>query len=105
MANAIAPVLFVQMDDGFCVAVGTIAMPALFQSCAQFGVIVDFAVEDDPNCAGLVAEGLVAAGDVNDAEAAHSDGGWSIGIYAFVVRATMGHGGAHLPHRPGIGAY
>src|SRR5258708_1563018 len=83
--NAIAAVLFVKMNDGFGIAIGAIAVAALLQFLAQFGVIVDFAVEDNPNCAVFVAERLVPAGDINDAQTAHADCGWPVGINAFIV--------------------
>src|SRR5436309_13191137 len=67
-------------------------------------MIVDFAVEDDPNCAVFIAERLMATGDINDAQAAHSNCGRPVGVNAFIVGAAMGHGGAHSSHHTGIGA-
>ena len=67
-------------------------------------MIVDFAVKDDPNCAVFIAERLMAAGDINDAQAAHSNCGGPVGVNAFIVGATMGHGAAHSSHHTGIGA-
>jgi len=105
IANSIVTVFFVQVDDGFGIGVGAVAVAARLQAWAQRGVIVDFAVEDDPNCAVFVAERLVPAGDVNNTETPHADRGWPIAVNAFIVWAAVGHGGAHLPHHGRIGAY
>src|SRR5216684_1249906 len=67
-------------------------------------MVIDFAVEDDPDGPRFVTDRLVASGDINDAEAAHANTDWAIGIDAFIVRATMRHSGAHLPHGARIGA-
>jgi hypothetical protein len=65
-------------------------------------VIVDLTVEDDPDCAGFITDGLMSAGNVNNAKAAHADAYSAIGIYSFIIRAPMRHGGAHLTHSRGF---
>ena len=99
MLYAIVSVLFVQMDNGFSVAVGTVAVATRLKLPAKLGVIVDFAVEDDPDGTSFVAYWLMTAGDVNDAQAAHADGDAAIGINALIIGTAVHHHSAHLAHR------
>src|SRR3979490_2836026 len=71
MLNTIASVLFVQMDDGFGVAAGAILGAARDQIATQFLVVIDFAVVNNPNISVFIADRLVPALHVNDAEPAH----------------------------------
>jgi hypothetical protein len=56
------------MEDGLCVGVSGEPMTAGFEFGAQFHVIEDLTVEDDPEPAVLVADGLLPAAQVDDAE-------------------------------------
>ena len=60
------------MDDHFGVGVGIEAMAGLFEFLAQLGEIVNFAVEHHPDGFVFIVDGLVAAGQVDDAEPAHA---------------------------------
>src|SRR6476620_3037822 len=71
--DTLRPILLIQVDDAFGVAVGTIAMTAHFKILAQVLMVVDFAVEDDPDAAKFITERLVASLNIDDAEAAHSE--------------------------------
>ena len=51
----------VGQDDGLRIAVGVELMPEFFQSLAQLPIVVDFAVEDYPRRAVLVANRLLTA--------------------------------------------
>src|SRR4030095_16055240 len=53
--------LLVEMEDGLGVAAGAVAVAARFESRPERGVVVDLAVEDDPDRAVLVAHRLPAA--------------------------------------------
>ena len=61
--------IFVKMHKHFGVARRAKAMSARFEIAAQFAMIVDFAVEDNPNRAVLVCHWLIAGREINDAEA------------------------------------
>jgi len=64
--QAIHAVLLVQMDDDFCVGSGS-EYVALFQQLApKFQKVVNLAIKDDPDRLVLVADGLMAAFQVND---------------------------------------
>jgi len=70
MLDASFAILFEEVDDRFRVAVGAVLMAFGDQGLAQGAVVVDFAVEDDPERAIFVGDGLVAGFEVDDAEAA-----------------------------------
>ena len=61
----------------------------LIDACARGIVeirrVVDFDVEDDPDCAVFVRDRLVAALEVDDAEAAHADGDAVADVHALLV--------------------
>src|SRR5574339_28828 len=61
--------VLVKVDDDFGVGTRVEAMPATFQLGAQLDVVEDFAVEDHPDGAVLVADRLVSAFDMDDAQA------------------------------------
>ncbi len=94
--DAIGAVLFVGVENGFGVGAVGVAVSGLFESGAQAGVIEDFAVEDDEFRLVLVGHGLVAAGEVDDGEAAEAEGGPRVAVIAEIVGAAMaGHGIGH----------
>ena len=62
-------VLLVGVDDGFGVGLGAERWPRASQVAAQLAVVVDLAVEDDPDRAVLVGHRLLAAGAVDDGQA------------------------------------
>jgi hypothetical protein len=65
-------------------------------------VIVDFAVKNYPGGARLIADWLMAPGDVNDAEAPHANTDRAIGKHAFIIGTAMCHCRAHSPDGGGI---
>ena len=88
-AHALFAPFFVGVDDDFGVRVRAKRVPASFERLAQLPEVVDFTVEDNSDIACFVEYGLVSAGKVNDAEAAHSQRrGWSDEEPVF-VRAAM----------------
>ena len=91
--------LFVEMNDDFGIGLGVEAMTALFQFGAELRKIVDFAIEDDPRAAVFVEYRLVAAGKVDDAEAAHSEPGAIGDVESFVVRTAVDDLLAHVVHQ------
>jgi len=101
--NTARPVLLPGMQDGFGVAVRAVAVAGGFQGRAQSGVVEDLAVEDDLGRAVLVGHGLVAAGQVDDAEPAVSEGGRRVQPDAAVVRSAVAEDVRHSPE-DGFGA-
>jgi len=69
--NEIQAVFFVEVKDGFAVAVGLKMMAELFQSLAQLDEVIDFSVGDERERAVFVVKGLPAAVEIDDAEATH----------------------------------
>ena len=59
------------MNNGFGVAFGAVAMATGLQIFAQFLVVVNFAVENDPKRLVFIGDRLVTGLNVDDAEAAH----------------------------------
>src|SRR6267143_5841337 len=59
LMNKIEPAFFIKMQDGFRVSAGSIDMAALFQAFAQFSVVVNLSVENQPDAIGATAHRLV----------------------------------------------
>src|ERR1700722_10017258 len=95
--NAVVAVFFVKMDDGFGVATGAVNMSARFELRAQVGVVVDFAVEDDPDGSVFVTQRLLAGGEIDNAQATHTQRGRTVDADAFIIGATVGNSIAHSP--------
>src|SRR5574341_562257 len=83
------------MNDGLGGGGGIELVAAGDQVFAQIVMVVDFAIEDDPDRTVLVRDRLVAAGDVNDRKAAHSDGGLARDVIAFIIRPAVSDHAAH----------
>jgi len=71
-------------------------MSARDQFLAQLRVIVDLAIEDNPDCPVFIADGLIPGGEVDDAQPPHANANWTFDVYSFVVRSAMKHGLAHV---------
>jgi len=56
------------MEDDFRVRTGTEAPALGDQLVAQFDIVEDFAIEDSPHRPVLVRNGLIAGGEVDDAQ-------------------------------------
>src|SRR4029453_1360987 len=62
MPNEVVTVLLVEMEDRLAVGAGAESMPACCKCSAQFAVVVDFAIGDQPQRAVFVGERLLARG-------------------------------------------
>src|ERR1700720_780005 len=71
MFGTVGAVLVPGMNDRFRVAVGIKLMAELLELIAQFAVVVNLAVEDNPGSAVLIMNWLLATFQVNDREPAH----------------------------------
>ena len=91
------------MDDDLAVAAGAEGVAGGLELGAQLAVVVDLAVVDEPDGLVLVGDGLVAAGAVDDAQAAvaEADGGRLEG--AGVVGAAVHEGRGHAPEKLPVG--
>ena len=70
-------------------------MAALLELGAQLEVVVDLTVEHDPDGAILVVNGLMAACQIDDAQAPHAQADARLDMNPFVVRPTMPDHVAH----------
>ncbi len=95
VVQAVRAVILVQVQDDFRVAVGGEAMPAPLQFRAQFDVVEHLAVEDDPQAAVFIADRLVAAGEVDDAQAGVAKPHVRIAVHAESVRAAVPNHAQH----------
>src|SRR6185369_6613554 len=91
-ADEVLAFLLVEVDQGLGVGPGAVAVTPLFEAAPQRRVVVDLAVESDPDGAVLVRHRLPSRGtQVDDGEAAMRQAERLIGaeIEAGVIRAAM----------------
>ena len=87
--------LLVRMDEPFGIAVRSKAMAALEQALCQLSVVLDVAIESDPDGSILVGEGLRATVNVDDAQTAVSEADSGDAMHAFTIGTAMRNGVAH----------
>jgi hypothetical protein len=88
----------VRMHDRLGVARRVEAVPERLELGAELAIVVDLAVEDDPDRAGLVVDRLPPAGQIDDAQATHAEAHAGADMDAFVIRAAVPDHLAHAVH-------
>ena len=83
------------MDDHLGVGLRLEPVAEIDQLLAQFDVVVDLAVKDDLQGAVGVGDRLRAAVDVDDAQPAVPEPGFSVQAVTHAVRATVRDGARH----------
>jgi hypothetical protein len=91
--------LLVQVKDGLGVAPRLVTVAARLQLRTQRGVVVDLAVERDPDLAVGGAHRLVSARDVDDGEPSMREAHRAVRPEAGVVRAAVAQHVAHAAER------
>ena len=86
------------MDDHFGVRVGAEPVPPRLELGSQLSVIVDLAVEHDPYAAVFVGDRLMAAGDVDDAQATDPQDRRGIDMDPVIVRPAVAQRLRHGVH-------
>src|SRR3989442_13150852 len=87
--NEVGALVFVEVNDHLTVRLGLEPVTASNELLAKFLVVVDLAVEDQRNVAGLAGKRLVACLEVNDAQAADGEGQVRRFKFPVAVGATM----------------
>jgi hypothetical protein len=83
------------VQDDFNVGIGPEAMSGRLQLTAQIRAVVDFAVADEVDITGLVADRLIATRQIDDAQAAEAQSD-SLGAHsAMIIRPPVGQSFGH----------
>ena len=95
MIKYVVTPLFVAVNNDLGIRPCSKYVPESFQLTLEFGEIIDFTVEDNPDGFLLVGHGLVTALKVDDGEPSKAEPDWPSYVIAFVigtsVRNTVGH--------------
>ena len=67
-------------------------MAVLFKLSAKFTMVVDFAIESDPQIFVFVGKRLMAAGKIDDTQSPVAQTEIVIKVEAFIIRPAMNHG-------------
>src|SRR6185312_2799554 len=67
--------LLVRMHDRFGIGTSRVSMAGRFEACANVAVVIDFAVEDDPDRLIFIRQRLMPGGEINDAQPAMTERG------------------------------
>src|SRR5688572_2460636 len=95
MLRAIRSIAIVGMNYRFGVAVGVERVTKLLQLFAEFKVVIDLAVKNDPGRAVLVMYWLLTALDIDYRQPAHSQPYSAIDVETVVIRTSMTYGATH----------
>src|ERR1035438_3469332 len=90
------------MDDHLSIAVGVELVASPLYLAAQFREVVDLSVEDHPDCPVFVVNGLLPAGQVNDAEPAHTQPHRTLRVDPFIIGPAVNDRLAHPVHVGGF---
>src|SRR3990170_1169790 len=83
------------MHDAFGVGIGAKVVVLLIQVGAQLLVVVAFTVVDNGDGFIFVEDGLVAAGHVDDRQAAHGQAYAALLVVALAIRPAVQNGAVH----------
>src|SRR4051794_24945694 len=78
-------------------------MATSYKLFAKFEMIVNFAIEHNPQRLVFIADRLMSSLQVNNAETPHSQSSRAVEVESLVIRAAMYHHAAHLAHGGSIG--
>jgi hypothetical protein len=98
------PFLLVQVDECFGVTVGFELMALADQVLAESLVVVDLTIEDHPDRAVFIRNGLMAGMEIDNAETAHADSAAAIDVETLVIGAAVPDLIAHGAHLRQFGA-
>jgi hypothetical protein len=101
LAEGVGTALLEQMQGDL--VVGTRAKGVGYEVGTDLLVVVDLAVADEPQVARVVAQRLVAAGDVDDREPGLAQPAVADADLPLVVGPTVGEPVSHTPPRLGVG--
>ena len=87
--------LVVGVNDSFSVTVGIELVAELFELLAQFAIVVDLAVENNPRRAVLIMNRLLSVCEIDDREPPHRQSHPIAEIETVIVRTTMTNGLIH----------
>ena len=93
--HAVVSPLLVGVNDGLGVGASAIDVAGRLEPGAQVRVVVDLAIEGDPDGAGFVRQRLLSAGQVDNAESAVTEGGVIVDVNACLIRPAVGQ---DVPH-------
>src|ERR1041384_7476310 len=89
MFRTIRAVQVIRVDDRFGVAVCLEAMSGILELLAEFAVVINLSVEDDPGGAIRVGDRLLAALQINDCETAHRQAHAVIEVKSIFIGPAM----------------
>src|SRR5215470_4827007 len=98
VVDAVVAPLLVGVHDGFGVGTRAVDVTAGFELAPDERVVVDLAVEDHPDVAALVGQGLLAVPKIHNAQASMAERGLSVAVDATVVGSAMRDHVAHAGH-------
>ncbi len=96
MLHTVGAVLLEEVNDGLGIAVRAVVVAALDELFAQGKMVINFAVEHDPERAVFVRNRLMSTRNVDNAEPPHADSDPAVRIKTFVVGPAMADYAAHF---------
>jgi len=89
MPGTVNAVLIIRVHDRFSIAVGVELVAEFFEFFAEFEIVVDLAVENNPGSPFLVVDGLFTTLQIDDRQPAHAQADATINVKAIIVRTAV----------------
>jgi hypothetical protein len=96
VSEALFAVIFIEVDNSFSIRAGDESVPASEQFLAKFRIVINFTIQEHPDGSIFIADRLVTAGDINNAEPPMAQTDSAIHINALVIRTAMTQSSVHL---------
>ena len=81
--------MLIDIDDDFRVGVGAEVIATAFELAAEFGKVINLAIEDHPDVAVGIRHRLMATGHINNGKTPKSQSERSIKVKALIIRTSM----------------
>jgi alpha-L-fucosidase len=93
--HAVSTLFFIKVDYDFGVSLCFEVVTATLKLGAEIEKVVDLTIENHPDGSVFVKDWLLTARQINNAEAAHSEGDITLDKDAFGIRTTVNDGFTH----------
>jgi hypothetical protein len=87
--DAVIPVFFIQMDNNLRIAPCVKLVPTGLEIASHTLKVVNFSVKNNPDTPVFIVNGLVPAGNIDDAQSSHRKPHVLVDVHAVVIGAAM----------------
>src|SRR5580700_782579 len=87
------------MDDNFCVSIRFEDMTPPQQIGAEFLIVINLAIEDDPDCSVFIRQRLMSGAEINDGQTAKTQPDRPSDMISLIIGTTVTNRVRHRPEQ------